>query len=207
MKRTIRTLFIAAMTLAATARTAVSQTADTTQVVYVNGLEALVPSAARAPFGYSQGVHSFREKLAVSPSYGILGSDQLFSLRLAYHPSDWLGYEATLAHNPGQSVHAVLHTFGLLAHWPRSGRFQPYAVAGYGMVMVQPGPSLNAKPVTKNALSGGAGLEMFVRDDLALRGEWRQAAVFGEQRGQDGIVVFGYTQATLGLVFYRSIRP
>jgi opacity protein-like surface antigen len=175
--------------------------------VYVNDLEALVPSAARAPFGYSAGVHSFREQLAVSPSYGILGRDQLFSLRLAYHPSDWLGYEATLAHNPGQSVHAVLHTFGLLAHWPMSGRFQPYAVAGYGMVMVQPGPSLNAKPVTKNALSGGAGLEMFIRDDLALRGEWRQAAVFGEQRGQDGIVVFGYTQATLGLVFYRSIRP
>jgi hypothetical protein len=75
------------------------------------------------------------------------------------------------------------------------------------MVMVQPGPSLNAKPVTKNALSGGAGLECFIRDDLALRTEWRQAAVFGEQRGRTGVVVFDYTQATIGLAFYRSIRP
>lgn len=207
MKHALSVLLAALVMSIASARTAAALPADSTQIVYVHGLEALVPDAARAPFGYSSGVHSFREKLAVSPSYGILGKDKLFALRVAYHPNDWLGYEATLAHNPGQSVHAVLHTFGLLAHWPLSGRFQPYAVAGYGMVMVQPGPSLNAKPVTKNALSGGAGLEMFIRDDLALRGEWRQAAVFGEQRGQDGIVVFGYTQATLGLVFYRSIRP
>lgn len=200
-------LLLSALLVGVTLAPAHAQAPDTTAVVYVNGLEALEPDAARAPFGLSPGVHRFREHLAVSPGYGVLGRDRLFALRLAYHPNAWLGYEATLAHNPGQSVHAVLHTFGLLAHWPRAGRLQPYAVAGYGMVMVQPGPSLNAKPVTKNALSGGAGLEMFVRDDLALRGEWRQAAVFGEQRGQDGIVVYDYTQATLGLVFYRSIRP
>jgi len=202
-----RALVLAAMLVCGVLTGAHAETADTSAVVYVNGLEALVPDAARAPFGLSSGIHEFRERLAVSPSYGVLGSERLFALRVAYHPSQWLGYEATLAHNPGQSVHAVLHTFGLLAHWPLAGRFQPYAAAGYGMLMVQPGPSLNAKPVTKNALSGGAGLEMFVRDDLALRGEWRQTAVFGEQRGQDGIVVFDYTQATLGLVFYRSIRP
>jgi opacity protein-like surface antigen len=95
----------------------------------------------------------------------------------------------------------------VLARWPLSGRLQPYAAAGYGMVMVEPGPSINAKPVTKNALTGGAGLEWFIRDDLSLRSEVRQAAVFGEQRGQTGVVVYDYTQATIGVSFYRSIRP
>ena len=207
MKRLVAGLLATTIVLLAPARPAHGESADTTAIVYVNGLEALAPAAARAPFALSPGVRSYRERLAVSPAYGVMGTDKLFAIRVAYHPSQWLGYEATLAHNPGHSVHAVLHTFGLLAHWPLAGRFQPYATAGYGMVMVQPGPSLNAKPVTKNALSGGAGLELLIRDDLALRGEWRQAAIFGEQRGQDGIVVFNYTQATLGLVFYRSIRP
>lgn len=181
--------------------------ADTVAVVHVDGLEALVPQAARAPFGLEPGVRPFRERLVVSPGYGVLGREKLFLMRAAYHPIDWLGYEAALSHNPGQSVHAVLHTFGVLFRWPRPGRLQPYAAVGYGMVMVQPGPSLNAKPVTRNALSGGAGLELFIRDDLALRGEWRQAAVFGEQRGQEGVVVYDYLQATIGLAFYRSIRP
>ena len=187
----------------------VNTVADTTATATVkeHGLEALVPDAARAPFGLQPGVRPFRERFAVSPGYGILGQDRLFVLRAVYYPSAWLGYEAALGHNPGRSVHAVLHTFGLLLRWPFAGRLQPYAVAGYGMVMVQPGPSLNAKPVTKNALSGGAGLELFIRDDLALRTEWRQAAVFGEQRGQGGVVVYDYTQATVGLAFYRSIRP
>jgi opacity protein-like surface antigen len=175
--------------------------------VYVDGLEALVPSAASAPFGITPGVRSFAQRLAVSPGYGVMGTDKLFVLRAAYFPTSWLGYEATLGHNPGQAVHAILNTFSLLLRRPFAGRFQPYAVLGYGMVMVQPGPSLNAKPVTKNALSGGAGLELFIRDDLALRTEWRQAAVFGEQRGRDGVVVYDYTQATIGLAFYRSIRP
>jgi len=40
-----------------------------------------------------------------------------------------------------------------------------------------------------------------------VRSEVRQAAVFGEQRGQQGVVVYDYTQATIGLSFYRSIRP
>lgn len=175
--------------------------------VIVNGLEALVPEAARAPFAIQPGVRPFRERIAVSPGYGTLGTDRLFVIRAAYYPSSWLGYEAALGHNPGQAVHAILNTFSLLLRRPFPGRLQPYAVAGYGMVMVQPGPSLNAKPVTKNALSGGAGLECFIRDDLALRTEWRQAAVFGEQRGRTGVVVFDYTQATIGLAFYRSIRP
>jgi opacity protein-like surface antigen len=175
--------------------------------VFVNGLEALRPEAARAPFAIAPGVRSFRERLAVSPGYGVMGQDRIFVLRAAYHPTGWLGYEATLGHDPGTAVHAVLHSFGVLLRWPLAGRFQPYAAAGYGMVMVEPGPSLNAKPVTKNALTGGAGLEWFIRDDLSLRSEVRQAAVFGEQRGRDGIVVYDYAQATIGLAFYRSIRP
>ncbi len=188
-------------------RTLHAQAADSMLAYDSHGLEALVPAAAQAPFAVRAGVHQFQERLEVSPGYGIMGTEKLFVMRAAYHPSRWLGYEAMLGHNPGKSVHAVLHTFGVIARWPVRGRFQPYATAGYGMVIVQPGPSLNAKPVTKNALSGGAGLEWFIREDLALRSEWRQAAIFGEQRGRDGIVVYDYTQATIGLAFYRSIRP
>ena len=195
---------IATLAIPATAR---ADAAPADSAVFVNGLEALRPEAARAPFTVSPGVRPFRERLSVSPGYGVMGQDRLFVLRAAYHPTGWLGYEATLGHNPGQSVHAVLHSFGVLLRWPLAGRFQPYGAAGYGMVMVQPGPSLNAKPVTKNALTGGAGLEWFIRDDLSLRSEVRQAAVFGEQRGQKGVVVYDYTQATIGLSFYRSIRP
>ena len=186
MKRVPLALVLVLMAAAAPAH---AQVTPADSVVYVNGLEALVPDAARAPFALQPGVRPFRERFEVSPGYGSLGQDRLFVLRAAYHPSAWLGYEAALMHNPGQSVHAVIHTFSLLARWPRPGRIQPYATGGYGMVIVEPGPSLNAKPVTKNALSGGAGLELFIRDDLALRSEWREAAVFGEQRGRDGIVV------------------
>ena len=193
--------------LCALAGTAHAQGSTSDSAVFVHGLEALRPEAARAPFALAPGVRPFRERLSVSPGYGVMGQERLFVLRAAYHPTNWLGYEATLGHNPGQSVQAVLHSFGVLLRWPLAGRFQPYGTAGYGMVMVQPGPSLNAKPVTKNALTGGAGLELFIRDDLSLRSEWRQAAVFGEQRGRSGVVVYDYTQATIGLAFYRSIRP
>jgi len=186
---------------------ACAQTAPADSAVFVNGLEALRPEAARAPFAIEPGVRSFRERLSVSPGYGVLGRDHLFVLRAAYHPANWLGYEATLGHDPGHAVHAILHSFGVLVRWPVAGRLQPYGAAGYGMVIVEPGPSLNAKPVTRNALTGGAGLEWFIRDDLSLRSEVRDAAVFGGQRGQPGVVVYDYAQATIGLAFYRSIRP
>ena len=200
-------LALAGLALLALPRAARAAGAPADSVVFVNGLEALRPEAARAPFALTTGVRPFRNRLSVSPGYGVLGRDRLFVLRAAYHPSSWLGYEAALGHDPGQSVHAILHSFSVLARWPLSGRLQPYAAAGYGMVMVEPGPSINAKPVTKNALTGGAGLEWFIRDDLSLRSEVRQAAVFGEQRGQTGVVVYDYTQATIGVSFYRSIRP
>jgi len=200
-------LALAGLALLALPRAARAAEAPADSAVFVNGLEALRPEAARAPFALATGVRPFRNRLSVSPGYGVLGRDRLFVLRAAYHPSSWLGYEASLGHDPGRSVHAILHSFSVLARWPLSGRLQPYAAAGYGMVMVEPGPSINAKPVTKNALTGGAGLEWFIRDDLSLRSEVRQAAVFGEQRGQTGVVVYDYTQATIGVSFYRSIRP
>jgi hypothetical protein len=200
-------LALAGLALLALPRATRAAEAPADSAVFVNGLEALRPEAARAPFALATGVRPFRNRLSVSPGYGVLGRDRLFVLRAAYHPSSWLGYEAALGHDPGHSVHAILHSFSVLARWPLSGRLQPYAAAGYGMVMVEPGPSINAKPVTKNALTGGAGLEWFIRDDLSLRSEVRQAAVFGEQRGQTGVVVYDYTQATIGVSFYRSIRP
>jgi len=200
-------LAFAGLGLLALPRAAGAAGAPADSAVFVNGLEALRPEAARAPFALAPGVRPFRERLAVSPGYGVLGRDRLFVLRAAYHPSGWLGYEAALGHDPGRAVHAVLHSFSVLVRWPLAGRVQPYGVAGYGMVMVEPGPSINAKPVTKNALTGGAGLEWFIRDDLSVRSEVRQAAVFGEQRGQPGVVIYDYTQATIGLSFYRSIRP
>jgi len=207
MPRAALRLALAGLALLALPRAARAAEAPADTAVFVNGLEALRPEAARAPFALATGVRPFRNRLSVSPGYGVLGRDRLFVLRAAYHPSSWLGYEAALGHDPGRSVHAILHSFSVLARWPLSGRLQPYAAAGYGMVMVEPGPSINAKPVTKNALTGGAGLEWFIRDDLSLRSEVRQAAVFGEQRGQTGVVVYDYTQATIGVSFYRSIRP
>lgn len=200
-------LALAGLSLLALPRAASAAEAPADSAVFVNGLEALRPEAARAPFALAPGVRPFRERLAVSPGYGVLGRDRLFVLRAAYYPTHWLGYEAALGHDPGQAVHAVLHSFSVLLRWPLTGRLQPYGAAGYGMVMVEPGPSINAKPVTKNALTGGAGLEWFIRDDLSLRSEVREAAVFGEQRGHTGVVVYDYTQATIGLSFYRSIRP
>jgi len=170
-------------------------------------LEALVPDIAAHPYRLEPGVRPYRERIAVSPAWGTFGTERLFALRVAYNPEPWLGYEASIGHNPGHSVHAVIHTFSVLLRRPFPGRLQPYAVAGYGMVIVFPGQALNAAPVTKNALTAGGGLEMYIRSDLAVRGELRQATVFGQQKGREGVVAYGYSQGTLGLSFYRSVRP
>ena len=109
--------------------------------------------------------------------------------------------------SPGESVHAVLHTIDVILRHPFPGRWQPYLAGGYGMVMVFPGPSLNADPVTKNMLTVGGGLEFYVRNDLAIRADLRQSSVFGKQKDRDGVVVYDYSQGTIGLAFYRSIQP
>jgi hypothetical protein len=170
-------------------------------------LEALVPAVAAAPFRIEPGVRPFRHRLTFSPAFGRLGSEPLYSFRLAYQPDAWLGYEGSVEHNPGRAVHAALHMFNVVVRKPLPGRLQPYASAGYGMVLVFPGRSLNADPVTKNAVAVGGGIEFYVRGDLALRGEVRRATVFGREGDRDRIVAFDYLQETIGLSFHRTLRP
>jgi len=170
-------------------------------------LESLNPDLASHPYRLDPGLRPYRDRLSVSPAYGWLGADAFYALRVTYNPQSWLGYEASIAHSPGQSVHAVLHTLSAIVRRPLPGRFQPYLAGGYGMMVVFPGQAVNAAPVTRNALVGGGGLEIYVRNDLALRGDLRGATVFGGQRGGDGLVAYQYSQGTIGLSFYRSIRP
>jgi hypothetical protein len=172
-----------------------------------DGLEAMVPELANHPYHLDPGPRPFLNRLAVTPGFGWLGSERLFSIRVAYNPNAWLGWEGSLGHNPGQSVHAVLHTVSAVVRHPLPGRFQPYGSAGYGMMMVFPGRSLNADPVTKNALTIGGGLELYIRSDLALRADVTHATVFGRQQDRDGVVAFDYLQETIGLSFYRAIAP
>ncbi len=170
-------------------------------------LEALVPELANAPYHLDAGVRPYLHRLAFSPGFGSLGSDRLFAFRVAYNPSAWLGYEGSIEHNPGRSVHAALHTVNAIVRRPRPGRLQPYLSVGYGMMMVFPGRTLNADPVTKNAVAAGGGLELYIRSDLALRGEMRRLTVFGRQGDRDGVVAFDYLQQTIGLEFYRTLKP
>lgn len=170
-------------------------------------LEALVPEMDGGTWRLSEGPRPYRNRLTFSPGFGSLGQERLFTFRLAYHPNDWLGYEGAIEHNPAQSVHAVLHSVSAIVRHPFAGRFQPYAALGYGMFMVFPGHALNADPVTKNAITTGGGLEVFIRNDLALRGDLRRATVFGRERDHEGIVAYDYLEQSIGLVFYRSITP
>lgn len=170
-------------------------------------LEPLVAGDSAHPYRLEPGVRPYQNRLSVSPAYGDFGTDRLYTLRVAYYPQSWLGYEAAIGHTPGHAVHAVIHTFSALVRRPLAGRLQPYLAGGYGMVIAFPGQSVNAIPVTKNAVTVGGGLEWYLRSDLALRGELRQATVFGEQRNRKGIVAYQYSQGTLGLSFYRSIQP
>ena len=167
----------------------------------------LVPEIGAHPYRLDPGVRPFAHRIAFSPAFGSLGSDRVFAFRAAFHPSSWLGYEWALEHNPSQSVHAVLHSIGATLRHPLRGRLQPYLSGGYGMMMVFPGRTVNAAPVTKNALYAGGGLELYIRSDLALRADARSATVFGRQRDRDGVVAYDYFEWTTGLTFYRSIRP
>lgn len=172
-----------------------------------DGLEALVPELAHDAYRLAPGPRPFLHRLAVTPSFGALGSERLFLARVAYNPNPWLGYEAELGHNPGQAVHAILHRLSLVVRRPLPGRLQPYVTAGYGMTVVLPGRSVNADAVTRNMLALGGGLELYLRDDLALRAEMRRSTVLGHQANREGLVAYDYAEQTLGLAFYRSIRP
>jgi hypothetical protein len=170
-------------------------------------LESLVPELAEHPYHLTDGVMPFERRLAVSPSFGYFGTDRLYRLSVTFHPTAWLGYEASFSHNPSTSVHALLHSLSAIVRRPLPGRFQPYLAAGYGMIVVFPGLAVNAVSVTKNAVTAGGGLDVFIRDDLAIRADLRHATVFGQQRGREGVVAYDYVQGTIGFAFYRSLRP
>lgn len=170
-------------------------------------LEPLVPELAGSPFRLAPGVRPFAHRLSVSPAYGRLGAEPLFALRVGYNPGARLGYEGQLGHNPGQAVHGVLHCVNVIVRQPLPGRLQPYVKGGYGMFMVSPGPSLNAKPVTKNALLVGGGFECYLRGDLALRGESQLATIVGRRSQGDGSAAYRYAMTTIGLAFYRTVGP
>jgi opacity protein-like surface antigen len=168
-------------------------------------LIALRPEVADNPWRLDPGPRPYAHRISFSPAYGSFGSKTFFAARMTFNPEPWLGYEWSIGHNPGQATHAALHTLSALLRYPLPGRFQPYASAGYGMVMVFPGPSINASPVTKNALLVGGGLEFFIRGDLALRADFKYADVFGRQLNHNGVVTYSYGQQTIGLAFYRTL--
>jgi len=165
----------------------------------------LVPEMEGAGVSVSPGPRQFKRRIAFSPAVGKLGEEDLFALRLAFNPDSWLGYEISLGHNPASSLHAVLHTFNVQLRYPLPGRFQPYASLGYGMMTVYPGQAIKADPVTKNILALGGGLEIYLRDDVALRGELRSDIILGQVRGQEDTVAYTYPEYTIGLVFYRGL--
>jgi opacity protein-like surface antigen len=165
----------------------------------------LVPEMQSGTTALTDGPRTFKRKLGISPAVGRLGNDPLFAMRVAFNPNEWLGYEISFGHNPASSLHAVLHTFNIQLRYPLPGRFQPYGSVGYGMITVYPGQAIQADPVTKNTLAFGGGLEIYLRDDVAVRGEMRGAVILGQYRGQDDTVAYTYREYTLGLVFYRSL--
>ena len=178
---------------------AAAQTEDNSQ------LEHLVPELAENAYKMDSGPRQFQKRLSFSPAVGWVGNQKLFAFRLAYNPNSWLGYEVSVGHNPGQSVSALFHMLNAVVRYPLPGRFQPYATVGYGMMMVFPGEAINADPVTENTLGYGAGLEFYVRNDLAIRGELRGVTVLGGERNQPGTVAYNYREATFGFSFYRSL--
>lgn len=165
----------------------------------------LVPALKDAGLRVSPGPRQFLRAFAFSPGIGRLGDEDLFALRLAYNPNRWLAWEVALGHNPTSSLQALLHTFNAVVRKPLPWRVQPYLSAGYGMMTVYPGQALEADPVTKNAVTVGGGLEFYLRDDVALRGEMRAATVFGQEAGREGTATYTYREYTAGIVFYRKL--
>jgi opacity protein-like surface antigen len=170
-----------------------------------SGTTYLVPGLEDAGFRVSGDTDRFMHRVSFSPAYGRLGENTLFSFRVGYSPGTWLGYEVALGHNPSEGLHALLHTFNVILRKPLPGRFQPYGTLGYGMLTVYPGQALNADPVTKNALTCGGGLEVYIRDDVAVRGEMRGATVLGQELNESGTVAYDYREYTIGFSFYRNL--
>lgn len=169
------------------------------------GVHYLVPELEGHTLSISEGTRQFLHRASFSPGYGRLGQEEYFSFRFAYNPNQWLGWEIGLGHNPSDSVHGVLHNFSAILRYPLPWRLQPYVSAGYGMLTIYPGKSINADPVTKNALTVGGGLEIYLRDDVAIRGEIAAASVMGRDPQGPGSASYTYQQFTFGFSFYRSL--
>lgn len=210
LARTLATLLAAALATSAPASAQTSLPRGSTpapdpETSIHDGREYLVPELAQGRFHVTDGERPYEQRLSFYPAFGSFGSDRLYALRLAYNPHSWLGYEAGLGHTPGESVHAVVHTVSAQLRHPFPGRFQPYVTGGYGMILVFPGESLNADPATENVLTYGAGLEAYLRDDLAIRVEARGITIIGDDPITEESVAYQYGEATIGLVFYRSL--
>ena len=165
----------------------------------------LIPELEGASYTVSEGDRQFKNRISFSPAIGKLGTEDLFVFRLGFSPNTWLGYEISLEHNPTSSLHALLHTFNVILRYPLPWRAQPYLTVGYGMITVFPGQAVNADPVSKNTLTAGGGLELYIRDDVAVRGELRSATVLGQELGSEGTVAYSYREYTIGFAFYRSL--
>ena len=205
-------MMTAAEPSAASAAAPVEVPAAPTQDLAVNNpgepeIEYLVPELKGRSFKLAEGKRAFRHKLALSPAAGRVGDDTLFALRFAYNPNEWLGWEAAVSHTTGDAVHALFHTLSAQLRYPVSWRIQPYGVAGFGMFLVFPGNTLNAGPATRNALSFGGGAELYLRNDMALRGEMRGVTILGTQKDMPGTVAYNYQELSLGFVFYRTLNP
>jgi hypothetical protein len=167
------------------------------------GIEYLVPAMAAGRLALAPGDRPYQRHFGFSIGAGELGGQPQYLLRAAYAPRTWLAYEATVAHNPASAVHALFHDFGLVLRRPLPWRLQPYLTASYGMMVAFPGGALLADSVTRNVLSGGGGLELFIRDDLALRLDARGRRVLHPAAG--GTLVYDYADYSAGFIFYRSL--
>ncbi len=167
------------------------------------GVEYLVPALAEGRLALAPGDRPYQRRFGFSIGAGSLGSQQQYLLRAAYSPRSWLAYEATVAHNPASALHALFHDFGVVLRRPLPWRLQPYLTASYGMMTAFPGGALLADSVTRNVLSAGGGLELFIRDDLALRLDARGRRVLHPAAG--GTLVYDYADYSAGFVFYRSL--
>ena len=164
-----------------------------------------MPSLEDAGYHISDGRKKFKNRISFSPGIGQLGQQDYFAFRVGFSPNTWLGYEISLGHNPVSSLHALLHTFNVILRYPIPWRLQPYASLGFGMLTVYPGQAINADPVSKNTVTAGGGLELYIRDDVALRGEILGATVFGQERGSPDTVAYVYREYTIGFSFYRNL--
>ena len=143
------------------------------------------------------------QRLAFGVTAGRLGVEPLYSLHLAYFPSRRLGLEATVAHNPSGGTHAALHHVGGVLPLLGNGALRPYLVAGLGTIQVFPGTATNAQSVTKLLLHAGGGVQLHLRQDVALRFEGRGLGAVDQQEDRSGLL--GYAQWSVGLAFHRNL--